>query len=193
MTRAASRTALLSLLVSLLVTVTLGCDATLGVPVTRSFADPHSTHVGGMLEARLHVPRAYDTTLGVEMAHLGQPSPTTAADQWRAGVVVGRNELLRPMGSHFSTDFSMRLGLYRGSNGDLTRLGPYTGVAFAVPIRLTCNREPWELDELIYPVFSLVPQVGANVLVHEFQPGGGAFEILGSLSLRVTIASTLMP
>ena len=44
----------------LLVTLGIcGCDATLGVPVTHSFADTASSHVGGMLEGRIHVAASY--------------------------------------------------------------------------------------------------------------------------------------
>jgi predicted small secreted protein len=170
-----------------------GCDLTLqGVASDVRSASP-SSHAGALAEARLHLPRDYTWTVGGEVAHLGQLSPATVADQWRVGVVGGQSALLRPDGARAAPEVTARVGIFRGSNGELVRLGEYAGLALAAPIRISPDRDPWELDELVYATWMIVPQVGATVLVPGAQLDAAAFELAASIGLRLNLSSTLLP
>jgi hypothetical protein len=177
-----------------LVCVLSGCDATLAVPLaTHVVNDPTSTHVGALTEGRVHLPRSYDWTVGVEGGHLVQAEPKAPVGQWRVGVTGGHNPLLRPVGGRAALDLSARVGAFGGANGPITNVGPYAGVAVAVPIRVSCTQEPWELDDLVYGSWSLVPQIGTNALVPELHFRKTALEIAASFAVRITFSSTLMP
>lgn len=155
-------------------------------------SDTTSTHVGGVLEGRLHLPKDYRYAVGAETAHFGQIAPKSASDQWRVGAVFATNDLARPIGSRFSPDVSVRAGFLRGANGPVSKGGFYSGLAAALPIRVSGNKEPWELDDLVYTSVAVVPEIGANAIL----PNGAndiGVELTATLGLRVTISSTLLP
>ena len=174
---------------------TLGCDATVQALGAHSLSSPSSTHVGPLFEGRLHLPRRYDCVLGMEAGHLLQADPASVADQWRLGVIGGHSELAHPLGSRFSPEWTARIGLFRGSNGSgaLVPAGLYGGFAFAVPIRISSTKEPWELDDLILTSWMLVPQLGVNARLPELRFMDTAVEITGSLGLRINLSSSVLP
>ena len=170
-----------------------GCDATLQGLVTHVPTGTTSTHVGALAEGRLHLPRTYHWIAGAEAGHLGQTDPATVADQWRVGLVGGRSALLRPDGSRLASELTARIGIFRGSNGDLVGLGPYGGISFGAPIRISPNRDSWELDDLVYTTVMIVPQVGLNALVPGVRFADSSLELTASIGIRLNLSSTLLP
>jgi hypothetical protein len=175
--------------------MTLGCDATLHALGAHTLNEPISTHIGPMFEGRLHLPRGYDWVAGIEAGHLIQAEPRSAVDQWRLGLVGGQNQLAHPLGSRFSAEWTAKLGLFRGSNGSAapTLGGLYGGFAFAVPLRVSRTKEPWELDELLLTSWMLVPQIGLGARVPELRFPDTTAEITASVALRVNLTSSVLP
>lgn len=173
--------------------VVLGCSLTLGPTATSVLTGPRSQHVGASFSAQTRLPREYSAIAGVEESLLGQVSPETRADQWRVAAYGGYSRAPIAGGSGIGWEGALRLGFFRGSNGNEIPAGALLGAKLAAPIiRLTAQHDPWERNDLAdKEVVMLVPEFGLNTLwssSQEFQ-----LEATAMLAIRVYISTTLVP
>ena len=169
------------------------CSLTLGPTGTSVITQPRSQHVGGTFTAQTRLPREYSYIIGVEESLLGQASPESRADQWRVAALAGYSRAPTAGGTLFGWEAALRLGFFRGSNGNVIPAGGLFGAKLAFPmIRLTCERDPWERGDLLDTgVWMLVPEFGINSLVSRSQ--GVQLEATAVLALRFYFSTTLVP
>ncbi len=174
---------------------TAGCDATLQGFGAYKASAADSLHAGPMFEGRIHIPRSYEWVAGVEAGHLLQPNPPTVVDQWRFGIVGGRNALAQSLGSRIGSEWTARVGLFRGSYGSAppVRAGLYGGFSLGMPIRISATKEPWQMDDLLLTTWTIVPQIGFNALMPEIRPMDTAIELSAAVGVRVNLSSSLLP
>jgi hypothetical protein len=170
-----------------------GCSVSLGAVASRVPTDPRSTHLGGDLEAHIHLPRRYEWIVGASTSHLGQLSPETPADQGRAAVVLGYSDVPSPTGSCVGFESTLRIGGFRGSSGPLVPGGPYAGLSLGLPIRMSASDHAWEHHSFFYDSLLLVPSFTFNALVPQFHFHDTQPELMVGLAARFTLWSTLVP
>jgi hypothetical protein len=141
----------------------------------------------------MRLPRDYRYILGVEESLLGQASPESRADQWRVAALGGYSRAPTAGGTALGWEAALRLGFFRGSNGNVIPAGGLFGAKLAFPmIRLTPERDPWERADLLdTSVWILVPEFGINSLVS--RADGVQLEATAILAIRYYFSSTLVP
>ena len=169
-----------------------GCALTLGPSGASVLSHPTSQHLGGTLTSQVRLPHGYKYTLGVEETLMGQLKPHTSADQWRVAGLFGYSQAPTAGGPTIGWEGALRLGLYRGSEGNLVPLGLLTGARFAAPIRLSAARDPWERSNLMDAgTCMFVPELGFNALFPEVKDV--RFEVTAMLGIRYYLSTTLLP
>jgi hypothetical protein len=177
----------------LLVGILSGCSMTLGPTASAVLTEPRSQHLGASFVSQIRLPREYNTIAGIEEAILGQIHPSSRTDQWRVSALGGYSRAPSSGGSAFGWEGAVRVGYFRGSNGDVTRGGLLSGVKIAAPIvRISGHKDPWERNDLLdVGTLMLVPEFGMNALWTGWQQP--QFEGTAMLALRAYFSTNLLP
>lgn len=171
---------------------TLGCAASVGGGAAHGF-EPAYTDGFVRTNLRLHLPHEYRDFASLEINGQSGYRADQRADQWRVagglGHAYGINGARSPVGFEYAVHAGMAVGEQRTSRS-ITSFLVNTRLAF--PVRISPReRPPWKADEAAAIEYSLVPQVGGDLLL-PFE-SGHLFEVSAALFLRASLGVGISP
>lgn len=171
---------------------TLGCAASVGGGAAHGF-DPGYNDGFVRTNLRFHLPHEYRDFASLELNGQSGYRTHQRADQWRVagglGHAWGINGASSPVGFEYALHAGVAVGEQR-TNRAITSFLVNTRVAF--PLRISpCRRALWKGDEAGAIEFSLVPQLGGDLLLPI--ESGHMFEASAALFLRASLGVGIAP
>jgi hypothetical protein len=170
-----------------------GCTTELGAFAARIPDGAPTTNAGLRVAGRVHPNGNRGLFVGAEESVAMQVG-NTCCDQWRLRVGAGYAALPTVSGERVGFEAGLFGGMGRIPRNDRElALGAVFGPVFAVPIRLTKTRPPWQADDLLGRDIQLVPEGSLSGLLVGGDPIAVRYELAFGLALRMHVFVGALP
>lgn len=171
---------------------TLGCAASLGGGVAHGL-QPEYNDGFVRTNVRAYLPHEYRSFASLELSGQSGHRTDQRADQWRLaggiGHAIGVNGSPSPVGLEYAAHAGVAVGEQFSSRSIRSAL---LNARVGVPLRISpCRKPPWKADATGSIEYSLVPQLGADMLL-PFE-GDHMLELSAALLLRASVGLGIAP